>query len=116
MERILAQREKRGKLEYHIKWLGYDESHNSWEPQANVLDAKLLTVWKQSQASQQVRCVGLAGLLVEWRVTRCVRAAQGSSEGASSSSAKPTATAPKKAASKASRCVAHPPRPASRLH
>ena len=45
-----------------------------------------------------------------------MRAAQGGSDGASSSSAQLTATAPKKAASKASRCVAHAPRPASQLH
>ena len=62
VERILGQRERKGKLEYHIKWLGYDASHNSWEPQENILDEKLTEAWKQSQ---QVRSLawGWDGLL-----------------------------------------------------
>ena len=55
VERILGQRERKGKLEYHIKWLGYDTSHNSWEPHDNILDSKLTEAWKQSQ---QVRWFG----------------------------------------------------------
>ena len=52
MERIMAQRERKpgGKLEYHIKWLGYDSSHHSWEPASNILDVKLLEKWRQLQA------------------------------------------------------------------
>ena len=51
VERIMAQRERKpgGKLEYHIKWLGYDNSHNSWEPASNILDPKLLEKWRQQQ-------------------------------------------------------------------
>ena len=55
VERILGQRDRKGKLEYHIKWLGYDASHNSWEPQDNILDSKLTEAWRQSQ---QVRWFG----------------------------------------------------------
>jgi Chromo (CHRromatin Organisation MOdifier) domain len=29
-------------LKFHIKWLGYDESHNTWEPWSNVRDMKIL--------------------------------------------------------------------------
>jgi hypothetical protein len=39
-ERILAHRQKRrGRRithEYLIKWVGYDDSHNSWEPEENL--------------------------------------------------------------------------------
>ena len=66
VERILAERTKNTgvKPEYHIKWMGYDESHNSWEPQSGILDSKVLKVWKQSQAdggAQQVRWFGVVG-------------------------------------------------------
>ena len=40
VERILDSRViKRGKksvTEYYIKWLGYDHSYDSWEPEANL--------------------------------------------------------------------------------
>jgi transposase InsO family protein len=29
-------------LKFHIKWLGYDESHNSWEPWSNLRDMEIL--------------------------------------------------------------------------
>jgi hypothetical protein len=71
VERILGQRDRKGKLEYHIKWLGYDASHNSWEPQDNILDSKLTEAWRQSQ---QVRWFGFGiGLLPAVR-SDCVRA------------------------------------------
>lgn len=29
-------------IQFHIKWLGYDESHNSWEPYSNLRDLDIL--------------------------------------------------------------------------
>ena len=36
MEAILDEKKERGKISYLIKWEGYDESHNSWEPATNI--------------------------------------------------------------------------------
>ena len=36
IEDILASRKRRGKLEYHIQWKGYDTSERTWEPAANL--------------------------------------------------------------------------------
>ena len=71
VERILGQRERKGKLEYHIKWLGYDTSHNSWEPHDNILDSKLTEAWKQSQ---QVHFLWVRDRLLPAVRTDCVRA------------------------------------------
>ena len=71
VERILGQRERKGKLEYHIKWLGYDTSHNSWEPQDNILDSKLTEAWKQSQ---QVRWFWVRDRLLPAVRSDCVHA------------------------------------------
>ena len=30
------------KLEFHVKWLNYDESHNTWEPYAALRDTAQL--------------------------------------------------------------------------
>lgn len=36
VEKILGTRTRRGTKEYLIKWLGYPENANSWEPEANL--------------------------------------------------------------------------------
>lgn len=36
VESILAERIRNGKKEFLIKWVGYDSSYNTWEPEENV--------------------------------------------------------------------------------
>lgn len=36
-ERILKSRFKNNRIEYLLKWQGYSERHNSWEPVDNIL-------------------------------------------------------------------------------
>ena len=40
VEEILDVRLKRNKMEYLVKWKGYTAEHNSWEPKANLGNAK----------------------------------------------------------------------------
>ena len=35
-EALLAHRKQRGKLQYLVKWKGYDTSENTWEPEDNL--------------------------------------------------------------------------------
>ena len=42
VERILDSRQYYGKLQYLIKWKGYIDEHNSWEPEENLTHAKTL--------------------------------------------------------------------------
>jgi hypothetical protein len=49
VEKVLAHRWKktkgrkgRGTLEFLIKWLGYDTTHNSWEPKKNLEGSECL--------------------------------------------------------------------------
>ena len=37
VEEILNSRLSRGKLQFLIKWKGYTDEHNSWQPESNVL-------------------------------------------------------------------------------
>tara|TARA_B110001452_G_scaffold231025_1_gene207693 strand:- start:431 stop:2908 length:2478 start_codon:yes stop_codon:yes gene_type:complete len=56
VEQILAQRTtRRTGVEYLIRWLGFDGSHDSWEPEENLLDLALLADWKRRQAEAQRR-------------------------------------------------------------
>ena len=42
MEEVLNSRLKRGKLEYLVKWSGYTDDHNTWEPKLNLTNSKEL--------------------------------------------------------------------------
>ena len=40
VEEVLDSRLKRGKLEYLVKWSGYTDDHNTWEPESNLENSK----------------------------------------------------------------------------
>lgn len=42
VERILAQRFKHGRVEYQVKWAGYGDADNTWEPVENLAGTKAL--------------------------------------------------------------------------
>ena len=43
VEEILDVKQESGVTKYHIKWMGYDSSQNTWEPEANVDDDIIAT-------------------------------------------------------------------------
>ena len=40
MNKYFAKRKKRGKIFYLVKWLGYPDHENSWEPAKNLKNAQ----------------------------------------------------------------------------
>ncbi|KAF2365980.1 Chromo domain [Trinorchestia longiramus] len=48
-ECILKKRQRRGRLEYLVKWKGWSSKHNTWEPSENILDVRLLEAFEESQ-------------------------------------------------------------------
>ena len=40
VEEVLDSRLKQGKLEYLVKWSGYTDDHNTWEPESNLGNSK----------------------------------------------------------------------------
>lgn len=49
-EQILSKRERKGKIEYKVKWVGYPISQATWEPAENILSKKLLDSFKLRNA------------------------------------------------------------------
>eukprot|EP00794_Sanderia_malayensis_P008935 gene8936-9888_t len=48
-ERILKRRLKKGRVQYLVKWHGYSQKYNTWEPEENLLDPRLLKIFSDSQ-------------------------------------------------------------------
>ena len=46
-ERILDEKKIRGVRYFLIKWQGWDTAHNTWEPQKNILDRRLIQYFDQ---------------------------------------------------------------------
>ena len=51
VEEILNSRQYRHKLQYLIKWKGYSDAHNSWEPKENVTAPALLAAYHEQNAA-----------------------------------------------------------------
>ncbi|KAI9562836.1 hypothetical protein GHT06_010291 [Daphnia sinensis] len=48
-ERILKKRIRRGHPEYLVKWKGWSTKHNTWEPEENILDGRLLEAFERRE-------------------------------------------------------------------
>ncbi|XP_043468214.1 polycomb group protein Pc [Leptopilina heterotoma] len=53
-ERITKKREKRGKVEYFVKWKGWSKKYNTWEPEENILDVRLIELYEESQKGTDI--------------------------------------------------------------
>ncbi|KAJ0001008.1 hypothetical protein NQD34_006028 [Periophthalmus magnuspinnatus] len=53
-ECILNKRLRKGKLEFLVKWRGWSAKHNSWEPQENILDPRLLAAFNKKEQEREM--------------------------------------------------------------
>ncbi|KAK2820164.1 hypothetical protein Q5P01_023123 [Channa striata] len=53
-ECILSKRRRKGKFEYLVKWRGWSSKHNSWEPEENILDPRLLAAFHKREQEREL--------------------------------------------------------------
>uniref|UniRef100_A0A8K9UWS4 Chromo domain-containing protein n=3 Tax=Euteleosteomorpha TaxID=1489388 RepID=A0A8K9UWS4_ONCMY len=46
VEGIEKKRIRKGKIEYLVKWRGWSPKYNTWEPEENILDPRLLVAFQ----------------------------------------------------------------------
>ncbi|GBM19789.1 Chromobox 6 [Araneus ventricosus] len=51
-ECVQKKRIRRGRVEYLVKWKGWSTRYNTWEPEENILDVRLLEAFEASQARE----------------------------------------------------------------
>ncbi|KAL4657910.1 hypothetical protein GN956_G1786 [Arapaima gigas] len=53
-ESIIKRRIRRGRMEYLVKWKGWSQKYSTWEPEENILDARLLAAFEEREREREL--------------------------------------------------------------
>lgn len=54
VESIEKKRIRKGQVEYLVKWRGWSSKYNTWEPEENILDPRLLVAFQNRERQEQI--------------------------------------------------------------
>lgn len=49
---MMSRMNKKGRVEYFIKWKGWGHKYNTWEPEQNIIDKRLLKDFRRKQSKR----------------------------------------------------------------
>lgn len=53
-ESIIKRRIRRGRWEYLVKWKGWSQKYSTWEPEENILDARLFAAFEEREKEREL--------------------------------------------------------------
>lgn len=54
VESIEKRRIRKGQVEYLVKWRGWSSKYNTWEPEENILDPRLLVAFQNRERQEEI--------------------------------------------------------------
>lgn len=52
-ESIIKRRIRTGRMEYLVKWKGWSHKYSTWEPEENILDLRLITLFEERELQRE---------------------------------------------------------------
>ncbi|XP_053552270.1 chromobox protein homolog 8 [Bombina bombina] len=53
-EALLKRRIRKGRMEYLVKWKGWSQKYSTWEPEENILDARLVAAFEDREREREL--------------------------------------------------------------